>query len=116
VEKRRQILLYGNSVILGSVGASMRQFSRFEVTTLATPPKDLKELAAVKPDILIFDLEMTSAESVFSFMEINPNLLLIGISPDTNFVKIWSGRQLRDVSTQGLLEVINNSVKGELIF
>jgi hypothetical protein len=32
--------------------------------------------------------------------------LLIGISPDINLVKIWSGRQVRELSTQDLFELI----------
>lgn len=114
MKKYRQILLYGNSVILGSVGSSLRRSSKFKVTALTLPLQDTQELPAVKPDILIFDLGITLTESVFSFLETNPNLLLIGISPDTNLVKIWSGRQLKDVSTNGLLEVINKYVNNYL--
>jgi hypothetical protein len=32
----------------------------------------------------------------------------MGISPDINLVKIWSARQMRELSTQGLLELIKS--------
>jgi hypothetical protein len=106
VKPSRRILLYGNSVILGAIGASLRCLSQFEVIALVKPLQEMQKLDAVNPDILLFDLETTNTEAVFSMLETNPNLLLIGISPDTNLVKIWSGRQVRELSTQDLLELI----------
>jgi len=106
VKVSRRILLYGNSVILGAIGASLRRCSQFEVTTLASPLQKMQKLDAVNPDILLFDLETIHTEAVFSKLKTNPSLLLVGISPDTNLVKIWSGRQVRELSTQDLLELI----------
>ena len=104
MKTKRQILIYGNSVILGTIGASLRGFSGFEVTTLKTPIPDAQVLDHAKPDILFFDLEAPHAEAVFSLLKTNPTLLLIGASPGINLVKIWSGRQLRELSMQNLLE------------
>jgi WD40 repeat protein len=112
VKEIRRILLYGNSVILGAIGASLRRCSQFEVTTLSSPLEEVREFDAVNPDILLFDLETPHTEAVFSMLETNPNLLLIGISPDINLVKIWSGRQLKDISTEGFLDLIKNEIKG----
>ncbi len=106
-----RILLYGNSVILGSIGACLKRCSQFEVTTSASPLQEVQELEVLKPDILFFDLETTHTEPVFSALKTNPSLLLIGISPDINLVKIWSGRQFRDLSIQGLFEVIKSELK-----
>ena len=107
----RRILLYGNSVILGTIGASLRNDSRFEVTMLAPPLKEPPELDALKPDILLFDLETTHPESVLSLLETHLALLLIGISPGINLVKVWSIRELREVSMQDLLKVIKSEAK-----
>jgi len=106
VKESRRIVLYGNSVILGAIGASLRRCSQFEVTTMASPLQKMQGLNAVNPDILLFDLETTHTEAVFSKLKTNPGLLLVGISPDINLVKIWSGRQVRELSTQDLLELI----------
>ena len=111
MKARQRILLYDNSVILGSIGACLKRCSQFEVTTLALPRQELQELEALKPDILFFDLETIHTEPVFSALKTNPSLLLIGISSDTNLVKIWSGRQFRDLSMQGLFDVINSELK-----
>jgi hypothetical protein len=66
----------------------------------------VQDLDNVNPDILLFDLETIHTEAVFSALKTNPSLLLIGISPDVNPVKIWSGRQLRELSMKDLLDLI----------
>lgn len=111
MEVNRRICLYGNSVILGTLGASLRRCSQFDVTTLMPPLPPARELAALKPDVVLFDLQATHTEAVFSLLESRPKLVIIGISPDTNLVKMWAGQQLRELSTQGLLEVINEQLK-----
>jgi len=104
----RRILLYGNSLIIGSIGARLRHCSQFEVTTLVPHLLDAQNLNSINPDILLFDLETTYTEAVFSMLKTHPTLLLMGISPDINLVKIWSGRQVRELSTQSLLELIKS--------
>jgi hypothetical protein len=111
VKARRRILLYGNSVILGSIGASLKRSAQFEVMKLAPPLDEAFKLDIGKPDVLIFDLETPQTEVVFSYLESNPSLLLVGISPDINLVQVWSGREFRELSTQGLLELIKSGEK-----
>jgi hypothetical protein len=106
-----RILLYGNSLILGSIGDILRRYPQFEVTTLLPPPQEMQSLNSLKSDILLFDLETTRPEAVFSLLESDANLHLIGISPDTNLVKVWSIRELREVSVQDLCEVIRSEAK-----
>ena len=108
MKANRRILLYGNSVILGTIGASLRRCSQFEVTTLTTPLQEAQELDNVKSDIFIFDLETPNTEAVFSLLKADPTLVLIGISPGINLVDVWSGRQLRELTMQGLLELIKS--------
>ncbi len=53
----KRILLYGNSVILGSIGASLRRCSEFDVITLQLPQDESQWLESTIIDILIFDLK-----------------------------------------------------------
>jgi hypothetical protein len=112
VKSRRRIFIYGNSVILGSIGVSLQRSSQFEVTIVSPPLEQVLARNTEKPDILLFDLQNPHTEPIFSLLETNATLLLIGISPDTNLVKIWSGRELRDLSIQGLLELIKSELNG----
>lgn len=114
MEVSRRILLYGNSVILGTLGASLCKCSQFEVTSLVPPFPPTPEMAALQPDVVIFDLEANHSEAVFPLLECCPKLLLLGLSPDTNLVKMWAGQQLQELSTQGLMEVINQQLRNPL--
>ena len=108
MKARKRIYLYGNSVILGTIGASLSRFSEYEVVTLKVPSENAQNLAAFVPDVLVFDSDATRTEEVFSFLKINPAMLLIGISPDINRVKVWSTRELQEATMQDLLGLIKN--------
>jgi hypothetical protein len=111
MESRQRIFLYGNSVILASLRVSLRSCPQYETITLIPPLPEAPELAALKPDMFFFDLEVTRPEAVFSLLGTCPGLVLVGVSPDRNLVKIWWGQQLQELSTQGLLEAIRERLK-----
>jgi hypothetical protein len=111
METNKRILLYGNSLILGSIGDSLRRCPQFEVTTLLPPLQELQKRDSPHPDTLLFDLETTRPEVVFSLLESDSKLQVIGISPGINLVKVWSIRELREVSMGDLLEVITSEAK-----
>ena len=102
----RRILLYGNSVILGSIGAGLRRSSGFEVATIAAPLEDPHAVDAATPDIVLFDLESPHTEPPFFLLNTHPALVLIGVSPGTNVVRVWNSQQLQEMSLQGLVELI----------
>ena len=106
--EKRQVVLYGNSIILGTLGASLRHYPHLEVIPLLVPLPTCVELEAMGPDVIIFDLQATRPEGLFSLLESRPSLSLIGVDPDRNQVLIWSGRNLHELSTQDLVEVINS--------
>lgn len=108
MKANRQILLYGNSVILGSIGAGLRRCPEFEVTTLSTPPQDSTEMDTAKYDILLFDLEASQSEAPFFLLKTHPALVLVGVSPGTNVIRIWSSRQMQEMSLRDLYKLINS--------
>lgn len=101
-EERRRICLYGDSVILGCIGASLAGRSEFDVIRLAQPSPDGSELEAVDPDVILFDVENGHPGPAFSLLETRPDLLVLGVSPDGNVVRQWSGRQYRELTTDEL--------------
>ena len=112
MEASRHICIYGNSVILGTLGASLRRYPQLEVTSLWPDPLQISELQALNPNVIIFDLDAPRPEAAFSLLESCPGLLLIGISPDANYVRTWYGQQLREIpSAHDLLEVINKQLE-----
>jgi len=107
----RRVILLGKSVILGTVGASLRQLPEFEVVALAPPFPCAAELEHMAPDIILFDLQAPRPEVVFKLLERCPGLLLIGVSPDRNEVTMWSGQQFCELSTQELVQAIVNKIR-----
>ena len=114
MDNRQRIFILGNSLILNALGESLKRSGRFELTSLEMP-KDVSVLESMKPDAIVFDLETPHMESIFFLSERCAKLLLVGVSPDTNIVKVWIGRQLRELSMQGLLNVIADQLHVSLI-
>ena len=109
----RRIVLYGDSIILGSVGASLERVPQFEVTHLSPPLPGASELEPMDPDVIVFDIENSRPEAAFALLESRSDLLLLGISPDGNLVRQWSGRQYRELSTKDLTTLIEAASRGD---
>jgi hypothetical protein len=110
MDKRQQIYILGNSLILGALGECLRSGGRFDLIRLAQPPSAC-ELESRQPDAILFDLESPHCESIFNLSACCPRLLLIGISPDTNLVQVWVGRNLHELSVKGLLALIDEQLQ-----
>jgi hypothetical protein len=105
---RRRILLYGDSVILAGVGASLERAaqSQFELIRLPAPQPSAAELQACRPDVILFDIECGRPAPAFCLLANDPDLLVLGISPDVNLVRLWTGRQYRELSADALAALI----------
>jgi hypothetical protein len=104
----RRVVLYGRSVILGTLRASFERYPDLEVVSLSPPFPSSQELSALEPDVILFDVETARPEAAFSLLGARPDLLLIGIDPSANQALLWSGRPLQELSTQDLVQVIHN--------
>jgi hypothetical protein len=79
---------------------------------MLTPPlTGIQELADLNPDFIFFDLNSPSSSAAFSLLESRPEVTLIGLSPDKNYARVWSGKQLRELSTQDLLKTISGNTE-----
>lgn len=112
VADHRRVLLYGDSLILDSVWALLQNWRGFEVISRSPALPDLAEVETLAPDAVLFDVETTRPEAVFPLLETQPGLLLLGISPDGNVIRLWSGRQLRELSSKELKDVIEEHLAG----
>ncbi len=112
--KQQHIFILGNSLILGAIGENLRRSGQFDLTSLDLP-QDVSTLELMKPDAILFDLETPHTDIIFSLSERCPKILIVGISPDTNIVKVWVGQQLQELSMQGLVSVIKEQLKVSLV-
>ena len=106
MSEQKRILLYGNSVVLGCIGASLERAGKFELTHLSAPLPDRSQLEALCPDVILFDAENGQPDPAFSLLKKRPDLLLVSIDPDGNLVRLWSGRQYEELSTTDLTALI----------
>jgi hypothetical protein len=100
------ILLYGRSLLLSLVAASLAHYPDLQVVQASTWEKAGQWLDKGEPDVLIFDLVDGCENHILPLLLNHPDLLLIGVSPESNRVMLWSGRQLRQASIQDLVQVI----------
>jgi hypothetical protein len=105
-EQPRRVIVYGDSLILEGVRASLHKCPGLEVLVLHQPPEKLPdELRGYCPAILIFDMEAIQPEFLLSLFQ-QPGLLLIGIDPETHQALVWSGRHAAAVGAADLVQVI----------
>jgi len=109
MEKRRRVILYGKSVIMGSVGASLRDAPGLETVVLDTPLATTQGLAELSPDVIIFDLEAAHPDAALSLLRERPGLLLIGVDPASDELLVLSSQQKRAVAVADLLRVIQRA-------
>jgi hypothetical protein len=109
---RRRVILYGDSVILTGVRASLERRSDLEVLAFDRPVDwSLEELGAHCPAGVIFDLAVIEPDLLLSLLQ-QPGLLLIGINPETHQVMVWSGREAAVVVAADLVDVILRATQG----
>ncbi|MEW5956752.1 MAG: hypothetical protein AB1801_03440 [Chloroflexota bacterium] len=103
---KQRVILYGRSVILGTVGASLQQYPHLELVSLVPPLPAAQELGALAPDVIIFDVGAARPEAAIALLEARPHLLLIGIDPGSDRMLLWSGQQSRALAMQDVVHVI----------
>ncbi|MCX6545925.1 MAG: hypothetical protein NTV05_16125 [Acidobacteria bacterium] len=107
MEKRRRVVIYGNSVIMGAIRATLLRSRHYDVISL--PPAHQDRLERIAPDVVLFDLDAARPEAAFDLPERRHDLMLIGVRGSDGEGKVWSGRSLHDLSTRDLLKIIDQS-------
>ena len=108
--EKKRIILYGKSVIMGTVGASLQSYPELEVIPFGPHLAEAQDLKALDPDVILFDLQSCCPESALSLSVQRPELVLIGIDPDSDRLLVWSGKHAHALSTRDLVSVIQNNL------
>jgi len=106
MSRQRRILVYGNSLVLGGIAASLLAENRFQVVRLPQPLLNMSDVEALAADVVIFDTEAPGSAEVFAALAGQPELLLLGVSPDKNIVRLWSAQEHRELSIGDLTALI----------
>ncbi len=101
------VMLYGNSLVVSTIGASLNGCREFQVQHIDPAMPGVKQrLSDLQPDILIFDLAVMRPEAAIRLWKILPHLLLIGIDLAADRMIVLSDRSARALTTGDLLQVI----------
>ena len=103
----RTVALYGNSLVMSSIGASLQGRAGLEVFCVdATLPDAAERLCALQPDVVVFDLAAARPEFAIALWTAQPRLLLIGVDLTTGQALVLSGQPSRLLTMDDLLQVI----------
>ncbi len=100
------IVLVGHSLLLDTLAAGLRRFPDIEIIPLPAPPLGMEPLAALRPDVILFDVGADFPQCAFVLLQRRPGLRLIGLDADRNRAVVWSGQQLNELSLGELAAIL----------
>lgn len=106
-EKKRTVVLYGNSLVISSIAASLESQPHLSVHQIHAPGTDLHQLESLNPDVLIFDMAAAQPDYAIALLGERPRLSLIGVDPDNRQMLLWSSQHARALTVQDLVQAIN---------
>ena len=105
----RTVALYGNSLVVSSIGASLQGRAGLQVCFVdSTLPDAASQLGALQPDVVIFDLATAQLEFAIALWKAQPRLLLIGVDLTTGQALVLSSQPSRLLTMDDLLQVIES--------
>ncbi len=112
--KPRTVAVYGNSLFIAGIQASLKIQPELQVSEIGGSDPDLTApLAASCPDVIIFDLTSTRPLISLAFLAEHPQVLFIGLDLNSDRVLVLSGQFSKVVTTDHLLQLILQEPAGE---
>ena len=108
MERKQRVVVYGDTVALAGIEASINLDPGCEVIGHAWPI-DQQEMCKLQPDVVIFELDAVRPEFPYALSKELPGLLLIGIDPETNRAQLWCRQRAEGWTSQDLAEVIHQA-------
>lgn len=103
---RHTVLLYGQSLLLSLVAASLQENADLRVRQAATWAEAEKALGKGMPEALIFDLTDACESHVLPLLLVNPRLLLIGLDTERNEAVVLRGQEAQSLTLEGVRELV----------
>ncbi len=106
----RTVVLYGNSLVVSSVGASLHGRPGLHLVRLeAGSSHAAQRLQTLHPDVIVFDRVTTPLDFAFDLLRECPRLLLISIDLATARMLVLSGHESSVLTTEDLMNVIEKA-------
>ena len=102
----RTVLLYGRSLLLSGVAASLEQCAGLRAVRAATWSEASRLTSEQPPDVLVFDLNGDSESHILPLLLTNPGLVLLGLDTECNRAVLVSGQEARSLTLDQLREMV----------
>ena len=115
MEEQHIVVLYGNSLFMAGVEASLRGRHGLDVVRIDTTlPDAAQRLDALRPDVIIFDLiapnsPFSNLHFPASILQEHPGISLIGLDLNSNTVIVFSSQQHTVLTANDLAQVIQKN-------
>lgn len=107
MEIRTRVIVYGSSLHITGIAASLKADQSLEVMSVAPhSPTPRQSLAGLNPAVIIFDLGDPPASVDVTLLRQRPGILLIGVDPASDEILVLSGRPQPALSVSDLVHVI----------
>lgn len=104
--KVKHVLLYGDSLLIEGVRASLKNCPDLEVRELDPSRENaLEAIQALCPAILIFDLDAVGPDFQLLLFQ-QPCLTVVGMDSEAHQALVWSGRREATLDASDLVTVI----------
>ncbi len=107
MEKRRRVLVYGNSLSMAGIVASLKEDKTLEVLCAnIDSPRAIQSVNENDITAIVFDLDYPPLRLDISLLRDLPGLLLIGVDPSRDEMLVLSSSPEQALSMADLVKVI----------
>jgi len=107
MEERRMVVLFGDSLLMDTVEASLGNRQELGVMRIHTTVTDVEErLKSICPDLIIFDLDAPHSQFVLPFLRDQPGVPLLGLDVTCSRAIALSSQHYITLTANDLVQVI----------
>ncbi len=107
-----KVVLYGNSLALSGVGASLEGHPGLDLVRVDATQASAGTLLELEPDVVVFDLA-TAQPDVVALWQRDPPVLPVGVDMLNQQVVVFSGTRSRALTTEDLVRVIESRMSAK---
>ena len=113
MEKRTQVVVYGGSLHMAGIAASLKAEIALEVVCVnPQSPTARQRLNELDPAVIVFDLSNPPQNLDVTLLRERPEFVWIGVHPSSDKMLVLSGRQEQSLSVADLVQVIVGGSEG----
>ncbi|MBN1179814.1 MAG: hypothetical protein JXD18_11405 [Anaerolineae bacterium] len=105
--KQPVVVLFGNSLLMDTVEASLEDQKELGILRMVTTISDVDErLQALAPDLIIFDMDVNLSDVVMPLLFSQPGTPFLGLDIDSGKAVVLSSQQQAVMTLKDLTRVI----------